>query len=291
MFRTGLRPRRIFQPRAGSPPCAAPDHREPVGSLTRPPRRPGDDPWTDIPGQFPPGEGPILRAADTVRLPARAAGGVGKGAFPRGIFSLPATALSCGPCRPRRLVYRDATVVDCRDPGGGPPWTGITAGVTPAAGSLAPGWLQLVLRGDDDLLAVHPALMSPWSVDPLAHSSYREEARFRTFDLAEAAGLHAAGLAAIRVDRGDHIFGGYPIGGGPPRNREVIDAHTADGTTVIISSVGSTGSVMVRSYLARDSVEVVIPPQHPGETGKYAPWLFGGHHLSPLLAKGSSCRS
>jgi hypothetical protein len=232
------------------------------------------NPWLDIPGQFSPGTaGPVPAVADVALAPARPAGAGGGGPFPEGISPLPVTAVSGGPCRPHRLVYRDGTVVDCRPIGHGPAWTGIAAGVIPAAGNLAPGWLQVVRRDDDDLLAVHPALISPWSVDPYAGIPYRQRVRFRVFDAAEAAGLDAAGLPAILIDRSDRIRAGYPPAGNP-ETRAVLDVHTTDGATVMIASAGPVSGITIEEYPARDAVDVVIPDRHPGEDSPQALCLF-----------------
>jgi hypothetical protein len=244
-------------------------------SVSRPahPARPADDPWMDIPGRFFPEPGNLVPAADVALAPGEPAAAGGADGFPEGISALPACALSGGPRRPRRLVYRDGTVVDCRPVGGGPVWTGIAAGIIPAAGNLAPGWLQVVRRDGDDLLAVHPALLSPWSVNPLAGLSYRQRVRFTAFDAAEAAGLDAAGLPATFVDQGDSILLAHPCSG-QPVTREVLDAHTTGGAAVIICSVDSSGRTFIREHPARDALNVMIPSHHPAEDGPQGPCLF-----------------
>ena len=232
------------------------------------------DPWLDIPGQFSPGTAdPVPAVADVALAPGWPADADGSGQFPEGISPLPVTAVSGGPCRPQRLLYRDGTAVDCRPIGHDPVWTGITAGVIPATGNLAPGWLQVVRRDDDDLLAVHPALISPWSVDPYAWIPYRQRVRFRAFDATEAAGLPAAGLLAVLVDPGDRIRAGHPRAG-QPEMREVLDVHTTDGATVMIASGDPADGIIIQEYPARDTVDVMIPHRHPGEDGPQALCLF-----------------
>jgi hypothetical protein len=232
------------------------------------------EPWLDIPGQFLPNRvNPVLAAADVALAPVRLAGAYAADEFPEGISPLPVTAFSGGPCRPHRLVHCDGTVLDCRPIGRGPVWTGIAAGVVPATDDLAPGWLQVVFRDGDDLLAVHPALLSPWTVDPYACIPYRQRVRFTAFDAAEAAGLDAAGLPAILVDPGDRVRAQHPCGGGP-EIRKVLDVHSTGGATVMIASAGLRGSTTIQDCSARRAVDVMIPHRHPGENGPQALCLF-----------------
>jgi hypothetical protein len=213
--------------------------------------------------------------------------------YPDGISPLPVAATSGGPLRPRRLLHPDGTRLDCR-PGGrpAPPWAGIAEGVVPAAGVLAPGWLQVVRRTGIDnpgLVTVHPALISPSGVDPYGHMSIRQRRRFGEFDLAEAAGSGTAWLDAVLVDEGDFIT---------TRRGDILQvtrtgqAAGSRGVLARIAADGISGSG-IWIYLGAAPVQVVIPARHPAEDGPQARRLFapgraGKHSLSTrpaLLAK------
>jgi hypothetical protein len=157
---------------------------------------------------------------------------------------------------------------------GGPPWTGVAAGVVPATGVLAPGWLQAVRRDDGRLEALHPALISPQDVHPYEHVRYRQEQRWPAFDVAEASGRDAAWLYAALVDRGDLIRVEQPPQSGSLETREVTDVARPDGLHVEITTAGSAGALSTQVYPGRENVEVLIPPHHPAEDGLDASRLF-----------------
>jgi hypothetical protein len=158
---------------------------------------------------------------------------------------------------------------------GGPPWTGVAAGVVPATGVLAPGWLQAVRRDDGRLEALHPALISPQDVHPYEQVRYRQQQRWPAFDAAEASGRDAARLYAALVDRGDLIRAEQPPRSGSLQVREVTDIVRQDGLTVEITTADSTGAASTQAYPAREPVEVLIPARHPAEDSPAASSLFG----------------
>lgn len=221
-------------------------------------------PAADVGGGCAAGHADLVPATAGIVLPPVYPADDSSGLFPDGICPLPGITTSGGPGRPGRLLYPDATVLTCRPAGEDTAWKGLAAGVVRAGGDLAPGWLQVVRDGDGRLRPVHPALISPWPVDPYTWLSYRERKRWREFDAAEAAGLGFATLAARLVDRGDQI---RPTGTAQAEIREVIRAQAAGGTEILVVSADATGDVAFKAHWALDQIEVLIPDQHPAEYG------------------------
>ncbi|MGH3191246.1 MAG: hypothetical protein ACRDOL_29165 [Streptosporangiaceae bacterium] len=199
----------------------------------------------------------------------------GTGRCPGGISPLPVAATSGGPLRPRRLLYPDGTPLACRPAGrAGPSWTGIAAGVVPASGPQAPGWLQAVRLGPDapaSLVMVHPALVSPRDVDPYGWLRVRDRYRFGEFDAAEAAGRIAAWLPAVLVDAGDFIT---TVQGDIFQVTLAAPDAGPCGVRVAIIADGLAGGTGVWNHQAHELVEVMIPDSHPADRGPDARRLF-----------------
>jgi hypothetical protein len=193
--------------------------------------------------------------------------------FPQGIFPLDRVATSGGGLRPARLLHPGGTALDFRPMGYNESVPAVAAGVVPGTGDLAPGWLQVIQRGNGDLVAAHPALISPRGVNPLAWLPYAQVRRFEEFDGAEAAGRDSALLQAMFVEQGDSIrTAAGKIG-------EVTGKETvphADGVTVTIATAGPGGRWRAsREYKGEQTVEVLIPAHHPAEDSPQAGHMFG----------------
>ena len=214
----------------------------------------------------------------------------GQQQFPGGISPLPVLATSGGPLRPGRLLHPDGTALQTGRMGvGGPPWTGVAAGVVPATGVLAPGWLQVVRRDGGRLEALHPALISPQDVHPYEQVRYRQAQRWPAFDAAEASGRDAARLFAALVDRGDLIRVEQPPRSGSLQVREVTDIVRQDGLTVEITTADSTGAQSTQVLPGRETVEVLIPARHPDQDSPAARWLFAPSEVAaPTDAAGTA---
>jgi hypothetical protein len=227
----------------------------------------GEVPWPEPP---PWPVGPIPAAADAAG-PPRPAPRATQLQFPQGISPLPVTATSGGPPRPTRLLYPDGTPVDFRPIGNSRSVTATAAGVVPATGNLAPGWLQVIQRENGNLAAVHPALVSPRGINPLAWLPHRELRRFGEFDGAEAAGRDSALLQARFVDQGDSVRT-------PAGEIQEVASVTAlphvGGVTLTIATAGPPGHASPQEYEGHHTVEVLIPAHHPAEDSPNAGHLF-----------------
>ncbi len=249
--------------------------------LSPAPARPAN-PWLAVP---PPRPDHVPSVADVAGPPVLLQPGDPRGTarqFPGGISPLPVAAASSGPARPARLLHPDGDPLDCRPDGrDGPVWTATAAGVVPAEGDLAPGWLQVVSRDDGSRVALHPALVSPRGVNPYVWLPYRQQKRFSAFDTAEAAGRPAALLAATFVDPGDRIRAGNGD------IHEVTEVTRDSDSDAWITTTGRGGAIS-QPYGSRDLVEVIIPARHPAEDTPDATRLFAipsrapGHGPDPL---------
>ena len=193
--------------------------------------------------------------------------------FPQGIRPLPVTATSGGGLRPARLLHPDGTALDVRLMGDNESVPAVAAGVVPGTGDLAPGWLQVIERANGDLVAVHPALVSPRGINPLGWLPYAPMRRFREFDGAEAAGRDSALLQARFVEQGDSIrTGAGEIG-------EVMAVKVlphADGVTVTITTAATRWAAAThQEYEGHQTVEVRIPAHHPAQDSPEAGHVFG----------------
>jgi hypothetical protein len=191
--------------------------------------------------------------------------------FPQGISPLPVTATSGGRLRPARLLYADGTPVDFRPMGDNESVPAVAAGVIPAAGGLAPGWLQVIQRGRGDLVAVHPALISPRNVSPLRWLPHRQLRRFGEFDSAEAAGRDSALLQATFVDKGDRI---RTATGDIAEVTWITSCTVPGGLMVTIATTGPGGQADPQEYQGHQMAEVLIPAHHPAEDSPDAAHLF-----------------
>jgi hypothetical protein len=242
-----------------------------------------------------PGQAPLVLSApavaDVVGPPVLAPPGdrrVTPRQFPAGISPLPVDAASGGPAQPTRLVYANGRPVDCRPAGRtGPAWTGVAAGVWPADGTLAPGWLQVVSRDNGSLVVLHPALVSPRGISPYSFLSLRQQNRFGEFDAAEAAGQDAARLPAMSVDAGDRVRTSAG------EIREVTRASQVGDSAVRIITRATGGPAGTHSLDvgSKELVEVLIPGRHPARDRPDAARLFAvpvpqtrQHQAAGLLA-------
>ena len=235
---------------------------------------PADEvPWPE-PTPWP--AGPIPAAADAAGPALPVPAGDPRASqlqFPHGISPLPVAATWGGPLRPTRLLYPDGTAVDFRPMGDSESVPAVAVGVVPADGDLAPGWLQVIQRESGDLVAVHPALVSPRGVNPLgAWLQYRPVRRFSEFDGAEAAGRDSALVQAMLVEQGDSIR----TGTGELREVTAVRAlPQPDGDVrVTIATTGPGGHANGLEYEGRHTVEVLIPAHHPAQDSPDARHLF-----------------
>jgi hypothetical protein len=203
--------------------------------------------------------------------------------FPQGIFPLDVTATAGGGLRPARLLHPDGTPLDFRPVGDNQPVPAVAAGIVPGTGDLAPGWLQVIQRENGNLEAVHPALVSPRGVNPLAWLPYAQVQRFGEFDGAEAAGRDSALLPAMFVEQGDSIR----TGAGEIREVTAVRRLPhADGVTVTIATTGPGGHASPLEYEGRQTVEVLIPAHHPAEDSPHAGHMFGMLRPPPAARAG-----
>jgi hypothetical protein len=232
---------------------------------------PGDDPWPEPP---PWPAGPIPAAADAAGPALPIAPGDPRATqvqFPRGISPLPVTATSGGLLRPTRLLYPDGTPVDFRPMGYNESAPAVAAGVVPATGDLAPGWLQVIQWESGNLLAVHPALISPRGVNPLGWLPYPQVRRFSEFDSAEAAGYDSVLLQAIFLEQGDRI---RTAAGEIREVTAVRSLPRDDSVTVTIATIGPGAYASPQEHEGHETVEVLIPAHHPAEDSPEAGHLF-----------------
>lgn len=204
--------------------------------------------------------------------------------FPEGISPLPVTATSGGPVRPTRLLYPDGTALDFRPMGDSESVPAVAVGVVPGTGDLAPGWLQVIQRESGDLVAAHPALISPRGVNPLGWLPYRELRRFGEFDCAESAGRDSALLQAMFVEQGDSIR----TADGEIREVTAVTALPhADGVTMTITTTGPGGHASPLEYEGQHTVEVLIPFHHPAADSPQAGHLFAMPQREPGARAGA----
>ena len=224
--------------------------------------------------------GPIPAAASVAGPPVAVPPGDPRATqlqFPQGIFPLPVTATSGGGLRPARLLHPDGTPVDFRPTGDNECMPAVAVGVVPGTGHRlvghAPGWLQVIQRENGDLVAVHPALVSPRGVNPLGWLPYRQVRRFSEFDGAEAAGRDSALLQAMFVEQGDLIR----TGAGEIGEVTAVKALPhAGGVTVTIATAGTRWATAThQEYEGRQTVEVRIPAHHPAQDSPEAGHVFG----------------
>ena len=148
----------------------------------------------------------------------------------------------------------------------------VAVGVVPGTGDLAPGWLQVIQLENGNLVAAHPALVSPQGVNPLGWLPYAQVRRFSEFDGAEAAGRDSALLQAMFVEQGDLIR----TGAGEIRLVTAAKALPhAGGVTMTIASAGTGGPGSPQEYKGEQTVEVLIPAHHPAEDSPQAGHMFG----------------
>ena len=233
----------------------------------------------------------VPAAADAALAPVTRLRGTGDARqFPQGIRPLLVAATSGDPLRPRRLLHpgsplEHGVLLDCQPADRAvPPWTGAAVGVVPAAGDLAPGWLQVVRPSGagqpGDLVTMHPALISPHGLDPYACLPVRQRRRFGEFDAAEAVGWRTAWLPATLVDPGDFISA---QDGDILHVSDVDHGGAGSGEYVRVLADDLGGDTASKTFGHNELTEIMIPASHPAEDGPQAWRLFAPRQMARVL--------
>lgn len=186
------------------------------------------------------------------------------------IYALPAPVPSGTGLRTGRLLHEAGAKLDCAAGlSGRRTRTGQSAGITWWDGE----WVQAVRWPDDLVEAVHPALVTPYGINPYEDLAPEDAARTRAFDAAEAARLPAAQLPARLLKPGDIVYDEHEL---------TVESVTPSTDRIHAACSGPDGTA-ARSYPAGQHVTVAHPFSHPAGNGPHANLLFTAVGTDPAF--------